>query len=67
MAVERAGLINIELIRYRDPMEKQYIWFWVESGQGEILSPTFENKEDALYWGRETIEVVKNARKDWKI
>jgi len=65
VATERAGLMQLELIRYRDSMSRDYIWFWVESGDGEAASPVFENKEDALYWGREMIEVLREANSHW--
>lgn len=65
MAAERAGLMQLELFRYRDSEMSEYIWFWVEAGDGEAVSPFFDNKEDALYWGREMIEVLRKANSHW--
>ena len=65
MTVERVGLMQMELFRYRESDEVPFIWFWVESGDGEPVSPFFENHEDALYWGREMMSVLKTANSHW--
>lgn len=57
--------MQLELFRYRDSQMAEYIWFWVESGDGEAVSPIFETKDDALYWGREMIEVLRKANTHW--
>lgn len=59
--------MQLELFRYRDSELAEYIWFWVESGDGEPVSPFFDNHEDALYWGREMIGVLKDANQHWAL
>lgn len=66
MATERARLIELVLVRYREDEDPNYVYFWVEKYNNERVGDVFESEEDALYWFKELQERTKNAQ-DWKI
>lgn len=65
MATTPTGLIQIEMTEYRESEMEQYIYFWVEGSN--TVSPIFEDKEDALRWGKDIMESVRNACKNWEL
>ena len=66
MATERARLVELTLVRYREDEDPNYIYFWVEKYNNERIGDVFESEEDALYWFKELQERTKNVQ-DWKI
>lgn len=50
MATERARLIELVMVRYREDHDQDYIYFWVEKHNNEMVSDVFETQEDALNW-----------------
>lgn len=67
MATERARLIELTLVRYREDEDPNYIYFWVEKYNGERVGDVFENEEDALFWFKELQEKTKDSIHQWKI
>lgn len=51
-------LIQLELIRYREAMDLDYIYFWTEKYNGQTVSPIFEHEEDALSWYKDIMAKV---------
>jgi hypothetical protein len=41
--------MELTLVRLRDE-DMNYVYFWVETYNDEVVSPTFESKEDAHLW-----------------
>ena len=41
--------MELTLVRLRDE-DSDYIYFWVESYNDDVVSPTFESEEDAHLW-----------------
>lgn len=67
MATERARLIELTLVRYREDEDPNYIYFWVEKYNNERIGDVFESEEDALYWFKELQEKTKDVMQEWKI
>lgn len=62
MVCERTGLIELSLIRYRDDHDSEYIYFWIEKFNNDIVSDVYETKEDALNWYANICESMNNVR-----
>ena len=65
MATERARLIELSMIRYREDHDQDYIYFWIEKFNSEMVSAVFDTEEDALQW-YEDIK-AKSASAEWNI
>ena len=63
MDTRNPRLIQLELIRYREAMDVDYIYFWTEKYNGQTVSPVFEHEEDALSWYKDVMTKVDVAYK----
>lgn len=61
MDIGTTRLIKLELIRYREAMDLDYIYFWTEKYNGQTVSPIFEHEEDALSWYKEIMTKVEQV------
>lgn len=66
MATERARLIELTLVRYREDQEEGYIYFWIEKYNNERVSDIFETEEDALNWHKQIMEKTSGSA-TWQI
>lgn len=55
------------MIRYRDDHDSEYIYFWIEKFNNEMVSPVYESEEEALEWFNSISEKMKNESKHWTI
>lgn len=67
MATERARLIELSMIRYRDDHDSEYIYFWIEKFNNEMVSPVYESEEDAMKWYKDICGKMNNESQNWKI
>ena len=67
MATERTRLIELSMIRYREDHDQDYIYFWVEKFNNEMVSEVFDTEEDALQWYKNISESMNNEGTNWKI
>lgn len=67
MATEGTRLIELSMVRYRDDHDSEYIYFWIEKFNNEMISPVFESEEDALFWYKEMDQKMSTATKSWNI
>lgn len=67
MAVERARLIELSMIRYRDDHDSEYIYFWVEKFNNERVSDVYETEQDAMNWYKNVCEKMNNEGVHWTI
>ena len=51
------------LIKYRDPDDHSYLWFWINPNSGTTLSPHFTTQQDAEKWF-DDIMVIHNETYD---
>ena len=65
MATERTRLIELTLVRYREEVDEDFIYFWVEKYNNERVSDVYENEEDALYWYKEISEKMNSETQKW--
>lgn len=58
--------MKLELVRYRDVQNDDYLYFWTEviDGVNVHASPMFDSIDDANEWLKEITEVVKNVCKN---
>lgn len=63
------SILDLSLVRYRDPESPEYLYFWTEK-QGETyvhVSPMFDDFESADQWYKELMEKFENARRYWTL
>lgn len=58
--------MKLELVRYRDVQNDDYLYFWTEviDGTNVHMGPMFDSIDDANEWLKEITEVVKNVCKN---
>lgn len=66
MATERARLIELVLVRYRDSEEADYLYVWIEKMNQQAVSDYYETEEDALDWHRDIMKKTSESM-TWKI
>lgn len=67
MADERTRLIELSMIRYREDHDQDYIYFWIEKYNNEMVSEVFDTEDDALNWYKNISESMNNEGANWKI
>jgi hypothetical protein len=50
----------LELIQYRDAGMSTYTYFYIHSEKGVILSPYFDNEDDAKLWLQEQLQKLRS-------
>lgn len=67
MDVRHPRLIELAMVRYRDDHDSEYIYFWIEKLNNEMVSEVFDNEEDALEWYKKISQAMNDSNKTWKI
>lgn len=59
--------MQLTMIRYRDDHDSEYIYFWIEKFNNEMVSPVYESEKEALEWFNSISEKMKNESTHWTI
>lgn len=49
----------MNLIKYRDPQDQDYIHFWIDEND-QIISPTFQTEAEAIQWANTKGSSIKD-------
>lgn len=55
--------MELSMVRYRDDHDQDYIYFWIEKFNNEMVSEVFETEEDAMNWYKD----ISAKMEGWKI
>lgn len=67
MATERTRLIELVMVRYREDHDQDYIYFWVEKHNNDMVSEVFDTEEDALNWYKEIERKMSDSTRSWHL
>lgn len=59
--------MELSMVRYRDDHDSEYIYFWIEKFNNEMVSEVFETEEDALNWYKNISARVDSELATWNI